>query len=192
MSELALVQVAEGISLVLLFSAFVIMAIYASRATKTVRSLPFQLFLIITILLLSEGPRLLEGTGLIRSVLTTEVEVLGLAFHTIAMVTMVGFIGYRVSLFRGQFGNVLLQGISEGLTKAFGSKTARVFKFYIDPNIAITYPLAYERALKHWLGKGYPQVLQIIIKEINHKAGLKNKEGQTIAECLKAAKAKLA
>ena len=149
------------------------------------------MFLFITILLLSATPRLLEGTGLVKSILTPEIEVLGLALHTVSMVAIAGFVLYRTYLFRSEFGNVLLQGISEALTKAFDSKTAKVFKFYIDPKIALTDARAYERDLKHMFGKGNPYVLQIIMEEINHKAGLKKKKGQSLAECLEAAKTKL-
>src|SRR5207245_5017448 len=87
----SLQQTGEYVSLALILSSFAIVAFLAARV-KTVRSLQFEVFAFMSILFVSELPRIAQSLGFIQ---LQSLETTGLTIHTISMAFLSGFVMYR-------------------------------------------------------------------------------------------------
>lgn len=86
-------EVGETLSLLLIFTSFAILT-YLSARSKSFQSLQFQMFVVVFILVVAEGPRVLESLGLLVS--NGIIDEIGLAIHTVSMIFLSGFLLYRV------------------------------------------------------------------------------------------------
>jgi hypothetical protein len=86
------------ISLALIVVSFIVIT-YLFYRVRSVKSLQFGIFIFALILLISEGPRILNSLGILN---LTPLENVGLLLHTISMAFLSGFIAVRVyRYFRG-------------------------------------------------------------------------------------------
>jgi hypothetical protein len=89
----------ELTSLLLIVASFLIVAFLAYR-TKTIRSLQFEMFIVLLIIMAAEVPKILSSLGLVS---ISGIEDVGLVVHTTSMVFLCAFITLRASrYFRGR------------------------------------------------------------------------------------------
>jgi len=86
----------EGISLILIVAALAIISYLAFR-TKTVRSFQFEMFLFMLVLAAAEAPRILETLGVVTG--GPYYDLVGLEIHSVSMVILAAFVGFRVYRF---------------------------------------------------------------------------------------------
>ena len=84
---------ADWLSLVLIIASFLVVAYLAYRV-KAIRSLQFEMFVVLLIITVSEIPKILSNIGIID---ISNIETVGLIIHSTAMVFLAGFIGLRVA-----------------------------------------------------------------------------------------------
>lgn len=89
----------ESVSLILIFSSFVLLS-YLSIRSRSIKSLQFQMFLVVLVLVVAETPRVLQTLGLL--VVSNLTDLIGLYIHTISMVLLSGFLIYRVRVFASE------------------------------------------------------------------------------------------
>jgi hypothetical protein len=92
----ALAPFMEVLSLALVIASFAIISYLAFR-TKTVRSFQFEMFLFMLVLAVAEAPRILETLGVFTG--GPYYDVLGLEVHSVSMVFLAAFVGFRVYRF---------------------------------------------------------------------------------------------
>jgi len=84
---------AELVSLIFIVASFLIVASLAYKS-KTIRSLQFEMFVVLLVLLVAEVPKIVSSLGLISF---SGIEDIGLFVHTVSMVFLSGFIALRAS-----------------------------------------------------------------------------------------------
>lgn len=87
------VQTGETISLLLISFSFVILS-YLSIRAKSLRSLQFQMFVVVLTLMIAEVPRILQTLGILTA--SSFADLVGLVIHTISMIFLSAFLLYRV------------------------------------------------------------------------------------------------
>lgn len=92
-------QIGESVSLVLIFSSFAVLSFLSIRS-RSIKSLQFQMFLVVLVLVVAETPRVLQTLGLL--VASSFTDLIGLYIHTISMVLLSAFLIYRVRVFASE------------------------------------------------------------------------------------------
>ena len=69
------------------------------------------------------------------------------------------------------FDRLLIESISEGLTKVLGDNNAKCVMFYVDPNLAVADPDNYARSLLGLFGLGTKAILDSILDNLHQKTG---------------------
>ena len=87
-----LTQAGGFVSLVLITSSFIVLALAAGRI-RVLRSFQVEMFIFGIILFAAESPHVLSTLGLID---VSSFEVDGLALHSVSMVILAGLVAYRI------------------------------------------------------------------------------------------------
>ena len=186
---------AEVLSLLLILGSFVVLA-YANARLRSRRTFQFEMLVFALVLMLAELPRSLYSLGIIDLDLLSDV---GLELHSISMLFLAGFVGYRaygfsrgrqvVSL-KGGADGMMVVAVEEALRGVFGENTSRAVNFYFDSTIAGTDPAAYEAALKRIFGEGSKVLVSAILENLAKVSGLDRTQLTSIAGARKAMREK--
>ena len=84
---------ADWLSIVLIVASFLVVAYLAYRA-KTIKSLQFEIFVVLLVITASEVPKILANIGLVD---ISGIETTGLIIHSVAMVILAAFIALRAA-----------------------------------------------------------------------------------------------
>jgi hypothetical protein len=181
----------EYVSFVLIIAGFIVFLVLGLR-TRSRSSFQFQMFLFALFLTASELPRILNTLGLIS---ISSIEDTGLELHTVSMVVLTGFVGYRVyGFFRGNYAVVSVTGsmtdkisstIQQTLKKQLGESSARAIEFYADSRLAASDPVMYSRLLGGILQAGAPTMDGALSGALSSEFGLKQEPPQTLVETLR-------
>ncbi len=85
---------------------------------------------------------------------------------------------------------LLLKGMSGGLTKAYGSETTKAINYYIDPIIALKDPALYCKLLEQIFGNEAIVLTKHMIDSVCELFSLNPKDTTSFESCMQAAKQK--
>jgi hypothetical protein len=88
----SLAQTGDFVSLVLIITSFIVLALAANRI-RVLRSFQVEMFIFGIVLFAAESPHILSTMGLIN---VSSFEVDGLALHSVSMVILAGLVAYRI------------------------------------------------------------------------------------------------
>ncbi|MBI3841223.1 MAG: hypothetical protein HY297_04630 [Thaumarchaeota archaeon] len=87
-----LTQLGEMTSLVLVVVVFILYLALAAK-TRSVRSLQFQIFIVVLVLFAAELPRIIWTLGIVD---LGDISSFGLELHSVSMVFLSAFLAYRI------------------------------------------------------------------------------------------------
>jgi hypothetical protein len=88
----SLAETGDFVSLVLITTSFIVLALAANRI-RVLRSFQVEMFIFGIVLFAAESPHILSTMGLIN---VTSFEVDGLALHSVSMVILAGLVAYGI------------------------------------------------------------------------------------------------
>ena len=80
------------------------------------------------------------------------------------------------------FDRLLVESITEGLTKVLGDNNAKCVIFYADPKMAVADPDNYARSLLGLFGMGTKVMLDTILDSLHQKTGVARSAATSFGE----------
>ena len=187
---------AELLSLLLIVGALVVVS-YLNVKVRSRKTFQFEMLVFVAVLAVAEIPRTLYSLDIIDLEALSDV---GLELHSISMLVLSAFVGYRVYGFakgrpitalEGTFEELIMKSVDEALIGVFGENTSRAVNFYFDRSLAVSDPAAYERGLVRIFGEGSKLITSAILDSVCKRAVIERSSVKLLADGWSAARIKL-